>query len=55
MQRGLREGEDGQAMTEYVIMLCAMVLPLIPVMNALLISMQRWYTFVATWVLLPIP
>jgi hypothetical protein len=48
-------GEFGQAMTEYVIMLCAIVIPLIPICNALLQTLQTWYTFVTTWVILPIP
>jgi len=47
--------ELGQGMTEYVIMLCALVIPLIPACNALLQALQNWYTFVATWVTLPIP
>ena len=48
-------GEFGQAMTEYVIMLCAIVIPLIPICNALLQTLRTWYTFVTTWVILPIP
>ncbi len=49
------KAELGQGMTEYVIMLCAIVIPLIPACNALLRALQNWYTFVATWVTLPIP
>ncbi len=46
---------SGQAMTEYIILVVALFIGLIPVMAALQEAFGRYYNFVATWISLPIP
>ena len=45
----------GQGMTEYIVLVVAVFLGLIPVMAALQEAFERYYAFVATWISLPIP
>lgn len=45
----------GQAMTEYIVLVVAVFIGLIPVMGALQEAFERYYAFVATWISLPIP
>ncbi len=45
----------GQAMTEYIVLVVAVFIGLIPVMNALQEAFERYYAFIATWISLPIP
>ncbi len=47
--------QSGQAMTEYIILVVALFIGLIPVMAALQEAFARYYNFVATWISLPIP
>ena len=53
-QRSLR-GQVGQAMTEYIVLVVAVFIGLIPVMGALQEAFERYYAFAATWISLPIP
>ncbi len=45
----------GQAMTEYIVLVVAVFIGLIPVMGALQEAFERYYAFLATWISLPIP
>lgn len=54
-QRGQANLAKGQAMTEYIILVVALFIGLIPVMGALQEAFNRYYNFVATWISLPIP
>ncbi|MCO4768770.1 MAG: hypothetical protein KDA24_01985 [Deltaproteobacteria bacterium] len=45
----------GQAMTEYIVLVVAVFIGLIPVMGALQEAFERYYAFAATWISLPIP
>ncbi len=47
--------QSGQAMTEYIVLVVALFIGLIPVMGALQEAFERYYSFVATWISLPIP
>ena len=47
--------QSGQAMTEYIVLVVALFIGLIPVMAALQEAFGRYYNFVATWISLPIP
>jgi Flp pilus assembly pilin Flp len=47
--------QSGQAMTEYIVLVVAVFIGLIPVMNALQEAFERYYAFIATWISLPIP
>jgi len=46
---------SGQGMTEYIVLVVALFIGLIPVMGALQEAFERYYSFVATWISLPIP
>ncbi len=45
----------GQGMTEYIVLVVALFIGLIPIMGALQEAFERYYSFVATWISLPIP
>ena len=47
--------QSGLAMTEYIVLVVAVFIGLIPVMNALQEAFERYYAFIATWISLPIP
>jgi Flp pilus assembly pilin Flp len=47
--------QAGQAMTEYIVLVVAVFIGLIPVMGALQEAFERYYAFAATWISLPIP
>ncbi|HCP44463.1 MAG TPA: hypothetical protein DIU15_00275 [Deltaproteobacteria bacterium] len=47
--------QQGQAISEYIILVVALFIGLIPVMGALQQAFERYYGFVATWISLPIP
>ncbi len=47
--------DAGQAMTEYIVLVVALFIGLVPVMGALQEAFERYYAFVATWITLPIP
>ncbi len=42
-------------MTEYIVLVVALFIGLIPIMGALQEAFERYYAFVATWISLPIP
>ena len=42
-------------MTEYIVLVVAVFIGLIPVMGALQEAFERYYAFLATWITLPIP
>jgi len=48
-------GQRGQAMTEYIVLVVAVFIGLIPVMGALQEAFERYYAFAATWISLPVP
>lgn len=50
-----RSRPRGQAMTEYIVLVVAVFIGLIPVMSALQEAFERYYAFVATMISLPIP
>jgi hypothetical protein len=52
---GRSNRQSGQGMTEYIVLVVALFLGLIPVMAALEEAFGRYYNFVATWITLPIP
>ena len=53
---GLFSGSQrGQGMTEYIVLVCALFIGLIPIMGALQVTLQNHYSFIATWISLPIP
>ena len=45
----------GQGMTEYIVLVVAVFMGMIPVVQALQEAFERYYAFVATWITLPIP
>ncbi len=47
--------QAGQGMTEYIVLVVALFIGLIPIMGALQEAFERYYSFVATWISLPIP
>jgi len=47
--------ERGQAMTEYIILVVALFIGLIPIIGALQEAFERYYGFLATWISMPIP
>lgn len=47
--------QSGQGMTEYIVLVVALFIGLIPIMGALQEAFERYYAFVATWISLPIP
>lgn len=49
------QAQAGQAMTEYIVLVVALFLGLIPVMGALKEAFYRYYSFLATWICLPFP
>ena len=48
-------GQSGQAMTEYIILVVALFIGLIPILGALQVTLEQHYAFIATWISLPIP
>jgi hypothetical protein len=42
-------------MTEYVVLVVALFIGLIPVLGALQVAFERYYGFFSTWISLPIP
>ncbi len=49
------DARTGQGMAEYIILVVALFIGLIPIMGALQEAFERYYNFVATWTSLPIP
>jgi len=47
--------QSGQAMTEYIILVVALFIGLIPILGILQVTLEQHYAFVATWISLPIP
>lgn len=47
--------QAGQGMTEYIVLVVTLFIGLIPVMGALQEAFERYYSFIATWITLPIP
>jgi len=47
--------QRGQGMTEYIVLVTALFIGLIPIMGALQVTLQNHYSFIATWISLPIP
>ena len=47
--------QAGQAMAEYIILVFALFLGLIPIIGALQVTFEEYYAFIATWMTLPIP
>jgi hypothetical protein len=50
-----RSRQSGQAMTEYIILVVALFIGLIPILGILQLTLEQHYAFVATWISLPIP
>ncbi len=50
-----RSDQVGQAMTEYIVLVVAVFIGLIPVMGALQEAFERYYAFLAPWTSPPIP
>jgi len=42
-------------MTEYIILVVALFIGLIPILGVLQTTLEQHYAFVATWISLPIP
>lgn len=42
-------------MTEYIVLVVALFIGLIPVLGALQQAFERYYGFLSTWISLPIP
>ena len=42
-------------MAEYIILVVALFIGLIPILGALEVTLRNHYSFVATWISLPIP
>jgi high-affinity nickel permease len=42
-------------MTEYIILVVALFIGLIPILGVLQVTLEQHYAFVATWISLPIP
>lgn len=53
--RQLPLDQRGQGMTEYVVLVVALFIGLIPVLGALQAAFERYYGFFSTWISLPIP
>lgn len=53
--RPLSDARSGQGMAEYIILVVALFIGLIPVMGALQEAFERYYSFVATCITLPVP
>jgi Flp pilus assembly pilin Flp len=53
-RRGLLE-QTGQAMTEYIVLVVALFIGLIPILGALQMTLEQHYAFIATWISLPLP
>jgi Flp pilus assembly pilin Flp len=53
--RRSRRPQSGQAMTEYIILVVALFIGLIPILGVLQVTLEQHYAFVATWISLPIP
>ncbi len=53
--QGLSQDQCGQGMTEYVVLVVALFIGLIPVLGALQVAFERYYGFFSTWISLPIP
>jgi Flp pilus assembly pilin Flp len=51
----LFQDQRGQGMTEYVVLVVALFIGLIPVLGALQQAFERYYGFFSTWISLPIP
>ena len=47
--------QRGQAMTEYIILVVALFIGMIPIIGALQDAFERYYAFLATWISLPFP
>ena len=47
--------QSGQAMTEYIVLVVALFIGLIPVMGALQQAFERYYGFLSSWISMPIP
>lgn len=47
--------QSGQAMSEYIILVVALFIGLIPILGVLQTTLEQHYAFVATWISLPIP
>ena len=47
--------QRGQGMTEYIVLVVALFIGLIPIMGALQLAFERYYGFLSTWISLPIP
>lgn len=47
--------QAGQAMAEYIILVVALFIGLIPIIGALQVTFEEYYAFIATWISLPIP
>jgi len=53
--RRSRSVQSGQAMTEYIVLVVALFIGLIPILGILQVTLEQHYSFVATWISLPIP
>jgi len=42
-------------MTEYIVLVVALFIGLIPILGALQLAFERYYGFLSTWISLPIP
>jgi len=42
-------------MTEYIVLVVALFIGLIPILGALQVTFEQYYAFIATWMTLPIP
>jgi hypothetical protein len=49
------DARSGQGMTEYIVLVVALFIGLIPIMGALQEAFQRYYGFISSWMTLPIP
>ena len=47
--------QAGQAMTEYIVLVVALFIGLIPILGALQMTLEQHYAFIATWISLPLP
>ena len=54
-RRPRASGEAGQAMTEYIVLVVALFIGLIPILGTLQETFEAHYAFIATWISLPIP
>ncbi len=53
--KSISTSQAGQGMTEYIVLVVALFIGLIPVMGALQQAFERYYGFFSTWISLPIP